>query len=290
MSSRPGPEDNSTRLENSGEGRDCCVVIPCLNEAAAIGALVQAAKKFVPCVIVVDDGSSDATADEAAKAGARTIRHSEPQGKGAALNRAFAAASRDCGFQWALAMDGDGQHSPEDIPAFLRWAGQVSVRMIVGNRMENASRMPWLRRGVNRWMSARLSRFCGVPLPDSQCGFRLIHLESWSHLQFSARNFEIESELLVRFAWAGLGVEFIPVQTLYAREQSKIRPAKDTIRWFRWWHAIRTELKQSPREPIILEKAHRSSRGDETLIKFRGLPKFERFRKSESRYLDCYLR
>jgi glycosyltransferase involved in cell wall biosynthesis len=256
MSSKPGTADSITRLENSGEARDCCVVIPCLNEAAAIGALVRAAKKFVSCVIVVDDGSSDGTAEEAADAGARTIRHSEPQGKGAALNRAFAAASRDGGFQWALAMDGDGQHSAEDIPLFLGQARQSSARMIVGNRMQNASRMPWLRCGVNHWMSARLSRFCGLPLPDSQCGFRLVHLESWSRFQFSARNFEIESELLVRFAWAGLGVEFIPVQTLYAREQSKIRPVKDTVRWFRWWHAIRAELKQSPREPIISSTKH----------------------------------
>jgi glycosyltransferase involved in cell wall biosynthesis len=256
MSSRPGTEGKSTLPEHSDEARDCCVVIPCLNEAATIGALVRAAKEFVSCVIVVDDGSSDGTADEAADAGARTIRHSEPQGKGAALNRAFAVASRDGGFQWALAMDGDGQHSPEDIPLFLKRARQSSAQMIVGNRMQNASRMPWLRRGVNQWMSARLSRFCGVPLPDSQCGFRLVYLESWSRLQFSARNFEIESELLVRFAWAGLGIDFIPVQTLYAREQSKIRPVKDTIRWFRWWHSIRTELKQSPREPIMTPSKH----------------------------------
>ena len=256
MSSKPGTPNKSALPDGSGTARDCVVVIPCLNESATIGALVRAARVFVPRVIVVDDGSSDGTADEAARAGALAIRHSDPQGKGAALNRGFAEALREGAFQWALAMDGDGQHSPGDIPLFLSKARESSARMIVGNRMESSAQMPWLRRQVNEWMSARLSDFCGVSLPDSQCGFRLIHLESWRRLRFSARNFEIESELLVRFAWAGLPLEFIPVQTLYGREQSKIRPVKDTLRWFRWWHDIRAQLKQSPREPIITSSRH----------------------------------
>ena len=126
--------------------------------------------------------------------------------------------------------------------------------MIVGNRMHSAHRMPFLRRGVNRWMSARLSRYCGCALPDSQCGFRLVHLPSWNQFDFRSEHFEIESELLVRFVRAGLKVEFIRIQTVYAAEHSKVHPLRDTIRWFRWWREIRRELASEFRAPFIFSK------------------------------------
>lgn len=226
-------------------GRDeCAVVIPCLNEERKIRAVIRGVRKHLANVIVVDDGSSDATARFAAAEGAVVIRHARAQGKGASLKSGFQEARRR-GFGWALAMDGDGQHSPSDIPVFIEKTQRSSARMIVGDRTGTLGRMPALRRFVNRWMSSRLSGLCGVRLPDSQCGFRLIHLESWAQFQFRARNFEIESELLVRFIRAGLGVEFVSIQTCYGDEQSKIRPIRDSIRWFRWWSAIRAELGEA---------------------------------------------
>jgi glycosyltransferase involved in cell wall biosynthesis len=224
--------------------RDCAVVIPCLNEAASIRGLVRGVRAHLDAVIVVDDGSSDGTGKAAAGEGVQVIRHCEPQGKGAALATGFAEASRR-GYSWALAMDGDGQHSPDDIPLILD--GARSNRMTVGNRMDAPDGMPWARRVVNRWMSARLSRFCGVTLSDSQCGFRLVHLESWRRLKFTATHFEVESELLVRFLWAGFPVGFVPIQSRYSSEKSKIHPLRDAWRWLRWWKAIRRELAVHPR-------------------------------------------
>ena len=208
--------------------------MPCLNEAASIVSLVKEVQKLIPAVIVVDDGSMDGTGRLAGQAGARVLRHGEPRGKGAALNAGWRLA-RDLGFKWALTLDGDGQHSPSDMPAFLSAAETSAAALIVGNRMANPSGMPWLRRRVNRWMSRQLTRAAGCDLPDTQCGFRLMNLAVWSKLQIQTNHFEMESELLLAFAAAGFPIVFVPIRVIYQNEESKIRPLQDTWRWFRWW-------------------------------------------------------
>src|SRR5438477_9798330 len=96
----------------------CAAIIPCLNEQETIASLVCAVRLHLPTVIVVDDGSVDQTAALAAGAGALVLRHDSSRGKGAALQTGWRHA-RQQRFQWALTLDGDGQHSPEDIPAFF---------------------------------------------------------------------------------------------------------------------------------------------------------------------------
>lgn len=223
---------------------DCCAIIPCLNEAASIGPLIQQVHSHLPNVIVVDDGSTDETAALATRAGARVLRHATPQGKGAALVDGWEQA-RSAGFAWALTLDGDGQHAAGDIPTLLACAEQTGAFLVVGNRMSKPVGMPWLRRQVNRWMSRRLSRLVGRDLPDTQNGFRLMHLDTWAALEIRAVHFEIESELLCKFALAQHRIEFVPVQVIYREERSKIRPLHDTFRWFRWWRQTRHKL-QSP--------------------------------------------
>lgn len=220
---------------------ECVVVIPCLNEEATISALVEAVRRQLPHVIVVDDGSIDATVALAAKAGAEVIRHDVTQGKGAALSVGWRRAV-ERGFSWALSMDGDGQHIDDDIPTFFLAAAQGHADLVVGNRMANAARMPWLRRQVNRWMSQRLSSAAGMYLPDSQCGFRLMKLDVWSVLSIQSRHYEIESELLLAFVAGGYGVKFVPVQVIYRDERSKIHPFRDTWRWFGWWRRARRAM------------------------------------------------
>jgi glycosyltransferase involved in cell wall biosynthesis len=221
-------------LPNVNWSEECAVAIPCLNEAAAIGSLIAEVREQLASIIVVDDGSTDDTARLAAKAGAHVLCHRQSQGKGAALNTGWNEA-RARGFAWVLCMDGDGQHSSADIGAFLSSAETTGAKLIVGNRMANPDGMPWLRRQVNRWMSRRLERLAGCALPDSQCGFRLMHLGAWSELTVKARHFEIESEVLLAFAEAGHRIEFVPIRVIYKDEASKIHPVRDTARWFRWW-------------------------------------------------------
>lgn len=185
------------------------VVIPCLNEGPAIGPLVREIRAYLPHIIVVNDGSTDATAHEALKSGATVISHSPSLGKGASLRAGFAAAFQQ-GFPVAIALDGDGQHSPADIPKFLHAAQGSTAAMLIGNRMNNTRPMPWIRRVVNSLMSRILANFCATPIPDSQCGFRMIDLHAWNRLQFSSDHFEIESEMIVRFLHAGFTVDFVP--------------------------------------------------------------------------------
>jgi glycosyltransferase involved in cell wall biosynthesis len=216
----------------------CAAVIPCFNEAAAIGPLVEALRCSLPTVLVVDDGSSDETSTRAQNAGAVVLKHPATLGKGAALQTGWAYA-RQHGYRWVLTMDGDGQHAPGDSSAFFQCAERTSAALVVGNRMGQASRIPWLRRWVNRWMSRQLSKITGQPLPDSQCGFRLMKLEDWARLPIFTSHFEIESEVLLAFSKAGLAIEFVPIQVIYKAEKSKIHPWRDTIRWLRWWRRAR---------------------------------------------------
>jgi glycosyltransferase involved in cell wall biosynthesis len=215
---------------------DCVAIIPCLNEAKTVGELVRAVRIFLPTVIVVDDGSTDGTAIEAAQAGAEVIRHSQNRGKGTALQAGFKRA-RSRGFSRALTLDGDGQHHPADIPALLERANESGAALVIGNRLAAAGAIPWLRRNVNRWMSGRISKLAGLPLADSQCGMRLVNLDAWSDLQLKTEHFEFESELLVEFIKAGHKVEFVPVQVIYNSGRTHIRPLVDSWRWFRWWFA-----------------------------------------------------
>jgi glycosyltransferase involved in cell wall biosynthesis len=214
------------------------VQIPCLNEEPTISDLVQRVRHHLKTVIVVDDGSTDRTAKAATDAGAVVLRHTSNKGKGAALHEGWQFAQKH-GFKWALTLDGDGQHSSEDIPSFFQCVNATSAALVVGNRMANATGMPWLRRLVNQWMSRRLSRAAGQELPDSQCGFRLMNLEAWSHIPITTSRFEIESEVLLNFARAGNVIRFVPIRVIYKNEKSKIHPLQDTVRWFRWWKRAR---------------------------------------------------
>ena len=215
----------------------CAAVIPCLNEARTIAQVVAAVRRFVPTVIVIDDGSSDNTGILARNAGAEVIRHAEPQGKGAALQAGWKHAFKR-GFDWALAMDGDGQHSANDVSKFFEVAERTSATLVIGNRMNDPKGMPQLRRLVNRWMSKRISGLAGIPVPDSQCGFRLMNLEAWSRLRVKASHFEIESDVLLAFAKTGGAIQFTPIEVIYKSEQSKIHPVWDTVRWIKWWRAV----------------------------------------------------
>jgi glycosyltransferase involved in cell wall biosynthesis len=217
--------------------KTCAAVIPCLNERAGVAALVAALRQQLPRVMVVDDGSVDDTAARAGVAGATVLRHERNFGKGAALRTGLSQARRQ-GFDWAVTLDGDGQHAPDDLPVFLQRAEQTGARLIIGDRMHQARAIPWLRRQVNRWMSRQLSRRAGRHLPDTQCGFRLVHLETWATLSLSTEHFEIESEMLMAFLAARHPVEFVPIRVIGRGRRSHIRPLADSLRWWKWWRQL----------------------------------------------------
>jgi glycosyltransferase involved in cell wall biosynthesis len=162
------------------------------------------------------------------------ISHKRNFGKGAALRTGLSQAL-ERGFEWALTLDGDGQHAPDELSAILRCAEQGGASLVVGNRMHNARAIPWLRRQVNWWMSRKLSRLAGRSLPDTQCGLRLIHLATWASLPLKTERFEVESETLMAFLAAGQRVEFVPIRVIRSGRRSHIHPVTDSLRWLRWW-------------------------------------------------------
>jgi glycosyltransferase involved in cell wall biosynthesis len=216
----------------------CAAVIPCLNEEATISQVVSGVTGYLPTTIVIDDGSNDRTALLAKSAGARVISHARNLGKGSALQTGWRYA-KEQSFPWVITLDGDGQHAPGDIPLFFECAEQTSAQLVAGNRMQDPAGMPPVRRVVNRWISRRLSRATRQYLPDSQCGFRLMQLDAMMALAVSSSHFEIESEVLLGFARAGCVIRFVPIQVIYKKEQSKIHPWRDTLRWVRWWAKVR---------------------------------------------------
>lgn len=219
------------------EPTQCAAVIPCFNESASVATLVAAVRQQLPFVLVVDDGSTDVTAGLAEKAGAVVVRHERNLGKGAALQTGLARVLQQ-GCEWAVTLDGDGQHAPEDLPALLRCAGETGALLVIGNRMNEARKIPWLRRQVNRWMSRKISQRAGRSLPDTQSGFRLIHLRTWAALALNTKHFEVESEMLMAFLAAGRRVEFVPIRVIGSQRSSHIHPVADTLRWWRWWRRL----------------------------------------------------
>jgi polyprenyl-phospho-N-acetylgalactosaminyl synthase len=208
-------------------------VIPAHNEAGEIGPLVDAVRGRIPLVLVVDDGSSDGTGAVAAAHGAEVVRHEVCRGKGAALKTGFARLLGQ-GCAAAVTMDGDGQHRPEDLEAFLRaWRIHPGTDVFVGSRKITGTDMPFIRRATNLAMSLLISFIAFQLVPDTQNGFRLIRRNVLSSVRTGTSHFDMETEFLIKASWRGFRIRPVPVATIYRDERSKIRPMKDTTRFFR---------------------------------------------------------
>ena len=215
-----------------------CAVIPAYREGGRIGPVVADVLKYMPHVIVVDDGSPDSTAAEAERAGAIVIQHDVNRGKGAALDTGFKAA-RERGFEFVVTMDGDGQHAAEDLPRFVETYTRTGTPVLVGTRMSDTKTMPFVRRMTNRFMSWLLSREMGQWVPDTQCGYRLYQLAVVPEISAESKRFAAESEILMDLNHKGIKIGSVPVATIYGTEKSKIHPVADTLRFARMLRQFR---------------------------------------------------
>jgi len=204
-------------------------IIPAFNEGGTIARVVAGVTPHVQRVIVVDDGSADATVERARAAGAEVITHPRNQGKGCAvragLERAFAGD-----FTHVLLLDGDMQHLPDEAPALIAEAERTGAAIVLGERLFDRSRMPWGRYLANRVGSRVLSWFVGVPVRDTQCGFRVFRVDALRRAPLTARGYEIETEMLVKVTRRGGRLASVPVTAVYAGQVSKLRPVPDTTR------------------------------------------------------------
>lgn len=208
-------------------------LIPAYDEVPFIAAVVGGVLRHLSVCVVVDDGSRDDTALLAEKAGAQVIRHPHNRGKGAAIKTALQWFLASSPADYAILLDADGQHAPNEIPRFIEAAMRTGAKLLVGNRMAEARRMPPVRRFVNWYMSWEISRVCGQRIPDSQCGFRMIHRQLAPKLLSSTNSFDYETEMLFVASALGEEIQPVPISAIYGSEISKIRPLQDTVAFFR---------------------------------------------------------
>jgi glycosyltransferase involved in cell wall biosynthesis len=196
-------------------------LIPGYQEGPRIATVVETARRHLP-VVVVDDGSTDDTAARAESAGALVLIQRPNAGKGAALRMGFRHAL-DHGATAVVTLDGDGQHDPAEIPAFLEAFEATRPELIIGRRDFGA--MPPVRRLSNTVGGWLFSAAVGRRVADNQSGFRLIGRRLMTALLDSDESgFEFEVEMIARCIALGLPMAEVPIRTIYAGEPSHIRP------------------------------------------------------------------
>src|SRR5438874_5750876 len=208
-------------------------VIPAYQDEKHIGDIVRRTRERLDHVLVIDDGSSDQTAQRAREAGAEVIVHDENRGKGEALKTGLGHWF-DQEVTWVSLLDSDGQHLPGEIDRFLTAAAAATrPSFFIGNRMNDLARMPFIRRVVNRFMSRRISRVCGQEIPDTQCGLRMLARQLIPELLGGGHRFDYETEVLIIASRKAYCIESIPITTVYTDQVSKIHPMRDAIRFFK---------------------------------------------------------
>jgi glycosyltransferase involved in cell wall biosynthesis len=206
-------------------------IIPAYFEEKHVGDVVERTLRQVDNVLVVDDGSTDATSENARAAGAIVIKHERNLGKGETIKTGL-RYWLERGFQHVIILDADGQHLPEEIARFIA-AAPAGADLLIGTRMNDVRTMPLLRKIVNRYMSRRISRVCKQDVPDTQCGFRMLSARIIPHLLDGAARFDYETEVLFIVSRNGGRIESVPISTVYGDEVSSIHPLRDSIRFLK---------------------------------------------------------
>ena len=207
-------------------------MIPAYHEEKHIRDVVRRTRQKLDDVLVVDDGSTDETAKRARETGAEVIVHEQNRGKGETIKTGL-RHWLERNFDFVIILDADGQHRPEEIDRFVAAAlSGDQPKLILGNRMQDLSSMPRLRQFVNHWMSQRISAVCGQEIPDTQCGYRMLHRELIPELLGGSARFDYETEMLIVASRKGFRIVSVPITTVYSDEVSSIHPVRDTIRFF----------------------------------------------------------
>jgi glycosyltransferase involved in cell wall biosynthesis len=204
-------------------------LIPALNEARTIAAVVEGVRPLVDNIIVVDDGSTDGTGEIARAAGADVVVHPQNRGKGEAIRTGLARVYAG-DFTHVLLLDGDMQHLPQEAAALVREAERSGADVVIGERTFDRNRMPASRYHANTLGSRALSWLVGVPVRDTQCGYRLFRVGALRPLTLTARGYEIETEMLVKVRRRGARIATVPVSAVYGGQRSNLRPLPDTTR------------------------------------------------------------
>jgi len=209
-----------------------CVLIPCLDEAAAIHGVVQSVLALGVPVIVVDDGSDDDTPRIVDALPVTLVRHTERRGKGEALRSGFREARRQ-GYEAELTMDGDGQHRADDIPRIVAAAQRWPDRLVIGARLRDRDQQPRARRFANAFADWGISWACAQPIADTQSGQRWYPRAALDLVDLPAEGFVFEAALLIAASRElGMSAVSVPIASRYHGNfrLSHFRPIRDVTR------------------------------------------------------------
>jgi glycosyltransferase involved in cell wall biosynthesis len=213
--------------------RKVCVLVPTYNNASTIGTVSKKLLQYTDDIIVVNDGSTDNTLEILKSfTNIQAVSYNKNRGKGFALRIGFEHA-RSRGYEYAISIDSDGQHYPEDLVQFLNSLKDHPNAIIIGTRnMEQAS-VPGKSSFGNKFSNFWFWVETGIRRNDTQSGYRLYPLLPLAKLNFITKKYEFEIEVIVKAAWAGIEVIEVPVKVYYPEKEKRIshfRPWRDFTR------------------------------------------------------------
>lgn len=197
-------------------------VIPAYNEEKYIGTVVLKVRQYVDEVIVVDDGSTDKTADVARLAGASVIQHGQNRGYGASVQTLLAEAKKKNPDVLVL-LDADSQHDPDEAPNLIKPILEGSD-LVIGSREQQRVNIPTYRRIGQKTLSYFSRLLSGKKIVDSECGFRAFSPKAIAKLELKQRGMAVSAETIAAAAEKGLSVTQIPISAIYTKDGSTLRP------------------------------------------------------------------
>lgn len=209
-----------------------CIIIPTYNNDKTLNRVVEGVLIYTNQIIIVDDGSTDQTpAILKTYPNLNQIHFSKNKGKGKALREGFKKAL-SLGYDYAITIDSDGQHYPNDIPVFIEALKRDKYALFIGSRNMTHDSVPKGSSFGNKFSNFWFWAETGIKLADTQSGFRLYPLNPISKIKYYTNKFEFEIEVIVKAAWRGVPVKNIPIKVLYDEEErvSHFRPFKDFTR------------------------------------------------------------
>lgn len=218
-------------VQNAISEKKICVLIPTYNNEKTLKRVIDGVLDYTENIIVINDGSTDSTLQILEKYSITVINLSENKGKGNALKLGFRKA-KEIGYDYAITIDSDGQHYPDDIPVFVENLLQENEDvLLIGNRNMSQDGIPKKSSFGNRFSNFWFWFETGIKLEDTQSGYRLYPLHKIPKKYFTPK-FEFEIEIIVRTAWRHVPVKNVPIKVLYdpAERVSHFRPFKDFTR------------------------------------------------------------
>jgi len=210
----------------------CCVIIPTYNNHKTLKRVIDGVLQYTTNIIIINDGCTDSTPEILKEYTQLTqIHFPENRGKGVGLRTGFKKALEE-GYEFAITIDSDGQHYPDDISVFITELEKNKNCLLIGSRNMEQDTVPKGSSFGNKFSNFWYWAETGVKLTDTQSGYRLYPLLEMEKIKFKTTKFEFEIENIVKASWRGIEVKNVPVKVLYDPEErvSHFRPYKDFLR------------------------------------------------------------